>query len=387
MKYLTTALLGTLAVVSCSDGGTGPKSSAGSGGSASGMGGTPSTGSGGTTSGTGGTASGTGGSSAPGAGGSGNGLGGGGSSAAGGENTGGNVGGGGDSNPGTGGRPVTPEGGAGATGTGGSMAMPEAGDGLRHGPFKMLVMSTVLEYAHASIPTCLTMLRALAQTSDADLARIGAPAGSQWTVDVMGTNPAAAGYFSEITAANLANYELFYSDNPTGPVFTNAPDGANKKAIFQAWFNGGGSWAGQHSATDFENNNRWTWFQDNVAGGWFVTHDANTLEPGTVVWEAAYANHPILRGLASPWNTGEEWYVMNRNIEAVPGFQILAKVTVSNSSLANGRTPRPAIWIKENPAGGRSFYTIQGHEPSVYAGQEFRDLMLRGILWAVHRLK
>ena len=65
---------------------------------------------------------------------------------------------------------------------------------------------------------------------------------------------------------------------------------------------------------------------------------------------------------------------------------MLAKVTVSNSS--KGTTPRPAVWVRENPnaKGGRSFYTIRGHEPKVYAEAEFRELMLRGILWSVHRL-
>ena len=45
---------------------------------------------------------------------------------------------------------------------------------------------------------------------------------------------------------------MFYSNNPTGPVFTNAPSGAQKKQIFVDYWNNGGAWAGQHSATDFE---------------------------------------------------------------------------------------------------------------------------------------
>ena len=77
---------------------------------------------------------------------------------------------------------------------------------------------------------------------------------------------------------------------------------------------------------------------------------------------------------------------MQRDIQAISGFQVLAKVTVSGSSM--GTTARPAIWIKENPnmRGGRSFYTIRGHDPATYAEAQFRDLILRGILWSVHRL-
>jgi type 1 glutamine amidotransferase len=258
--------------------------------------------------------------------------------------------------------------------------------GMRQGPFKILVLSTTLDFPHDSIPTCLTMLRALGQANAPERAKIaGLPADSTWTVDQIGSDPKQPNYFSEVTADNLKNYELFYSNNPTGPVFSNAPDAAQKKQIFVDYWNGGGSWAGQHSATDFEKNNTWSWFQDNISGAWFIDHD-NQMTPGTVNWQPEHINHPILKGLPSPWNTSEEWYVMNRNVEAVAGFKVLAKVTVSNSS--KGTTPRPAVWIRENAngKGGRSFYTIKGHDRTVYAEPQFRDLMLRGILWAVHRL-
>ncbi len=271
----------------------------------------------------------------------------------------------------------------GTAGTGGSTT---TADGLKHGPFKILVLSTTLEFHHDSIPAGLKMLNDLGMATASERATVnGLAADSTWTVDQINPDPAAANYFSEVTADNLAKYDLVYSDNPTGPVFTNAPDGANKKLIFQTWFGNGGAWAGQHSGTDFENNNRWPWWDDNVAGGWFTGHD-NDGTPGTVAWQTQYADHPILKGLASPWNTSDEWYVMNRDIAAVPNFKVLAKVTVSNSSVPNGAQPRPAVWITENPKGGRAFYTIRGHAQKVYAEPEFRQLMLRGILWSVHRL-
>ncbi|MEO8184133.1 MAG: ThuA domain-containing protein [Deltaproteobacteria bacterium] len=258
--------------------------------------------------------------------------------------------------------------------------------GLKQGPFKVLVLSTTLEFPHDSIAVCNQMLNELGQASAPERARItGLAPDATWTVDQMVRDPASPNYFSEITAENLAKYDVVYSNNPTGPVFTNAPDGANKKAVFQTWFETGGGWAGQHSATDFENNSRWTWWDDHVAGGWFVDHD-NDNTPGTVTWQTQFAEHPILKGLASPWNISEEWYIMNRNIEAVPGFNILAKVTVSSSSKPNGSQPRPAIWTTENESGGRAFYTVQGHNQRTYAESQFRQLMLRGILWSAHRL-
>lgn len=298
--------------------------------------------------------------------------------------TGSNTGTGGVTDPGTGGSgPVAGSasvGGsaptAGSTGAGGSTAT-----GLKTGPFKMLMLSTTLEYHHPSIAACTTMLKALGAANAPERATIpGLGADTTWTVDEINPDPKAANYFAEVSAENLKNYEMFYSNNPTGGVFTNAPDGANKKTIFQTWFDNGGSWAGQHSATDFENNNKWSWFDDHVAGGWFTDHD-NDGTSGTITWESQYVDHPIVKGLMSPWSTSDEWYIMNRNIEAVPGFKILGKVTGGKVASA-----RPAVWITENAKGGRSFYTIRGHADKVYAEAEFRQLMLRGILWSVHRL-
>jgi len=271
-------------------------------------------------------------------------------------------------------------------GAGGGSPDGKKDDGLKQGPFKVLVLSTTLEFPHDSIAVGSQMLNDLGQASAPERANIsGLAPDATWTVDQMIRVPGDPNYFSEITAETLATYDVVYSNNPTGPVFTNAPDSANKKAIFQTWFESGGAWAGHHSATDFEKDNRWTWFTENVAGGWFIDHDDDNT-PGTVSTQPQFAEHPIVKGLASPWNTTDEWYLMNRNIEGVTGFNILAKVTVSNSPLPNGTQARPAIWTTENEGGGRAFYTIKGHNRSVFAEPQFRQLMLRGILWSAHRL-
>jgi hypothetical protein len=308
---------------------------------------------------------------------------------------------------------------AGATGTGGATGMGGAGgaggaggtttNGLRSGPFKIIVLTTTDEFRHDSIPNALQMLMDLGQATAPERANVvGLASDATWTVDHIGDGSTQAPQWNgtacppscsvgsvmepdefqtKVTADNLKNYELFYSDNPTGKVFTNQPNGTGpaKKQIFVDFWNAGGSWAGQHSGTDFENSNAWTWFQDNINGGWFTEHD-NDGTPGTINVQPQYAAHPILKGMPNPWNVGEEWYVENRDIDAVPGFKVLAKVTVTNSMLTT--MPRPAIWINENTngMGGRSFYTIRGHNKTVYAEPAFRQLVLQGILWAVHRL-
>ena len=89
----------------------------------------------------------------------------------------------------------------------------------------------------------------------------------------------------------------------------------------------------------------------------------------------------------SPWSTSDEWYVMNRNVEAVPGFRILAKVTVTNSS--KGTTPRPAVWVTENAnaKGGRAFYTGFGHTKESYAVPDFLKFLSEAIVWACGKRK
>ena len=404
MRYLTTAVLGMLALtlVQCNDGSSNipPKTgSAGAGGTGNDTGFAGTTGGAGTgvagsgtagtgdTTGTAGTTAGSAGSTgAAGSADPGGTTGTAGTTGEGGTTgVAGTTGGGGSAGSAvTGGRGGTSA--AGTTGAGGAAATGGASGTGRTGPFKILMLTSTLEFRHDSIPTCLTMLQALGQANAPERAKIpGLAADTTWTVDQISSDTTKSTYFSEVTADNLKNYEMFYSNNPTGPVFTNAPSGAQKKQIFVDYWNNGGAWAGQHSASDFENNNKWTWFQDNIDGGWFVDHD-NPLTPGTVNWQSDQVNHPILKGLPSPWSTSDEWYIMNRNIEAVPGFRVLAKVTVTNSS--KGTTPRPAVWVTENAntKGGRAFYTIKGHSQSNYSESQFRELMLRGILWSVHRL-
>ena len=385
MRYLTTAVLGTLALASvqCNNGSGGVFQKPGSGGAGTGGGTTGDQG----TAGAGVAGSGTAGTDDTGT-----------AGATGMAGTSGVVG----------TTDAATTGAAGATdGGGGGGGGTTSATGLRSGPFKMIVLTTTDEFRHDSIPNALQMLIDLGQATAPERAKVaGLAPDATWTVDHIGdgstqapewNGPAcppscSAGNVKEpdefqakVTADNLKNYELFYSDSPTGKVFTNQSNGPAEKQIFVDYWNAGGSWAGQHSATDFENSNAWTWFQDNINGGWFTTHD-NDGTPGSINPQPQYANHPILKGMPVPWNVGEEWYVENRDIDAVPGFQVLAKVTVSNSMLTT--MPRPAIWINENTnmMGGRAFYTIRGHNKTVFAEPAFRQLMLQGILWAVHRL-
>lgn len=266
-------------------------------------------------------------------------------------------------------------GGAAATDSGGTAATSVSGmggDGLRRGPFKMLVMNTCLEYTHDSIPSGQALLTALGQKTDTQLP-VGAAPGSQFTITIANDD------LSDFTEANLRNYEILFWLSPTGTVFSSGgANGVVGMAAVQKFMENGGAWVGVHSATDFEKTNQWPWYQDNLAGAWFDHHDDDGT-PGSVLWDAnaVAADHPAIRGVQSPWSCSDEWYFMNRDPGKVPGFVILGRLAIDQ---------RPVSWTHELPGGGRAFYTSRGHNKTVYAEPGFMNHVHQAILWAVHRL-
>jgi hypothetical protein len=265
-------------------------------------------------------------------------------------------------------------------GAGGRMATPDAAAPVPAdaaapggGQLQMLVLSKTLEYHHDSIPACQQMLRDFGNTPDAMLPA-GATPGSRWTVTI------AKEDLSEFTDDGLKPYTIIFWCNPTGTVFTSGGvNGVTAKAAIQKYLTSGGAWGGVHSATDFENTAGWPWFQNEVNGGNFASHDGDGT-PNSIVWQPNILamDHPVVRGIRSPWSCADEWYTLNRNVETVPGFVVLGKL---------GTDQRPAAWVREIPGGGRSFYTIRGHNTTVYAEPNFRRLVHQGILWAIRRIK
>lgn len=251
-------------------------------------------------------------------------------------------------------------------GTGGSNEPPLAE------PFKILVLSTALDFAHDSIAACQTMLTDLGQTPDAELPR-GTKPGSQFSIEI------ASDDLADFNDQELSRFAMLFWCNPTGRVFTSNPAVRDKTlamAAFQHFMDLGGAWGGVHSATDFEQGNTFPWFTNEIAGASFNSHD-NDGTPGTVLVEPPFATHAVMRGVPPTWATQDEWYYMNRDVGTQPGFQILARLASDQ---------RPVVWVRELAAGARTFYTIRGHHESVYAEPEFRRLVLNGVLWATHRL-
>ena len=240
------------------------------------------------------------------------------------------------------------------------------------GPFKVLILTTALEYHHDSITDCLRMLADLGQTQD-DQMPAGTKPGSQFTTQI------ATDDLADFTSAGLKDYGLLFWCTPTGTAFSDNPRVQNKtKAMsaLQDYVEGGGAWAGVHSATDFEKTGGFPWYTNKLVGGYLDTFLPDGTS-GTVQVEADFADHPVMRNVPATWSVRDEWFRMNRDIGAQPGFQIVSRLASDS---------RPVVWIKELSNAGRMFYTIRGHASAVYSEPEFRQLVLNGILWATHRL-
>ena len=262
---------------------------------------------------------------------------------------------------------------SGSSGTGGSSDTPAS-------PFKILILSTSLgEFRHASIANCQRMLADLGQKPDDEMPP-GTKPGSQFTT-VIATDDLA-----DFTESGLKNYGAVFWCSPIGTVFSDSPWVTNKAvpavamAALQGYVEGGGAWCGVHSATDFEKTGGFPWYTNTLIGGYLDTFLPDGTS-GTVQVEADYADHPVMRNVPATWSVRDEWFRMNRDIGAQPGFQILSRLATSTDN-------RPVVWIKDfGTSSGRMFYTTRGHAPAVYSEPEFRRLVLNGILWATHRLE
>jgi type 1 glutamine amidotransferase len=320
------------------------------------------------------------------------------------------------------------------------------------GPFKILVLSKTLGFHHDSIPACQQMLRELGQCADAtscaaagvgDMPITGAKPNSSFTVDVAGApatgcpaiqssgpNASDSGYgltsdpnykstyngmacdgstsdLSQFNASNLdinqfssptapkGPYQMIFFCSPTGTDFTSG--GANGTAgmtAIQNFITAGGAYGGLHAASDFEDTEMWQWYYNTLMGSWFKDHN-NDGTSGTINTAPMFATHPVMRGIPNPWNTQDEWYLQNREMSSVAGFQILA--TLSGVPALSGEPAndiRPIVWVKQFPVAsdptktfeGRSFYTVRGHNIARYGEAPFRQLIHQGVLWAANRL-
>lgn len=119
-------------------------------------------------------------------------------------------------------------------------------------------------------------------------------------------------------------------------------------------------------------------------------------------WTADYTkfpDHPIARGV-KPFKTNDEWYYHMRFRPNMDGVIPILTVLPPESSLSRPDGPHsgnPAVreevkngvpqhmaWARERPDGGRGFGTSGGHVHWNWGNDQFRKLVLNGIVWTAH---
>lgn len=285
--------------------------------------------------------------------------------------------------PSTGGSGVLPSGGTGSGGTGSAPtggssdtggAAPTAGTAsggsgggttTGKGHFKMLVYEETRGFAHGSIKDGTEMIQAMGMANDFEVVV------SDGEQDKIKNDP-------QLTAADLASFDMVFFMNTTGDIFSMA-----ERDVFKTWLKDKKSFAGVHAATDTEHN--YPWYED-LVGEIYSGHTMNPPTPsGTVNIEAAMKNHPTMLGLPSPWTRNEEWYkfTKGRVNGTLPGLQVLLRFGGPKQS-DGPDTGQPVSWIR-CWEGIRSFYTAMGHDSSAYKEADFKKHVLQGVLWAARR--
>ncbi|MGJ7442608.1 ThuA domain-containing protein [Aquipuribacter sp. MA13-6] len=214
------------------------------------------------------------------------------------------------------------------------------------GRFDVLVFSKTAGFRHASIPSGIAAIEAL---------------GTEHNFSVTATEDS-----SLFTEAYLEQFEAVVWLSTTGDVLNDT-----QQAAFESYINGGGGFAGIHSASDTEYG--WEFYGD-LVGAYFTSHPQN--QTATVLVEDPA--HPSTEGLPTEWSRFDEWYNFDRNPRS--DVHVLASLDESSYSPGNGAmgNDHPIAWCQEVEA-GRSWYTAMGHTNESFVEPEFLDHLLGGI--------
>jgi type 1 glutamine amidotransferase len=213
--------------------------------------------------------------------------------------------------------------------------------------FDVLVFHKTAGFQHGSIPEGIAAIQALGAAND---------------FTVTATNNA-----NQITAANLANYEVVVFLNTTGNVLD-----AAQQTAFEQYIQAGGGWVGVHSAADTEYD--WAWYGE-LLGAYFQSHPA--IQQAAIVVEDD--SHPSTDDLPAQWTRTDEWY----NFQTNPRSDVNVLLTLDESTYSGGADgpDHPIAWYHEYD-GGRAWYTGLGHTDASYSEPLFLDHLLGGILYA-----
>ena len=221
---------------------------------------------------------------------------------------------------------------------------------------RVLVYSGSTGYRHASIPTSVAAVKAIAEKSG-------------YVVDTS-EDPEV------FTAENLAKYKvLVLSSNTTDPKKPESEwfQGSKREAL-QGFLRAGKGLIGLHAAAD--SHYHWGWYGQMI-GGYFERHPKGTPKGTLTVVDA---KHPATAKLPKSLERNDEWYYYK---DFDPTVHVL--VTIDPKSIGeNGEAdvnPNPLVWYHEF-GGGRVFYNGLGHTDESWSEPYMVTLVTGALSWA-----
>jgi uncharacterized protein len=208
----------------------------------------------------------------------------------------------------------------------------------------VLVLTQTLGYHHASIPTAMATVRALASRS------------GRYRVVFLASA-------AQLTPAVLRHAAAVMFLLTTGEL----PIGAEKRALVDFVRRGGGL-IGFHSATDTFHH--WAAYKD-IIGAEFSYHP----HPSTQRVIVTDRSTPATQTLPASVLIHEEFYVFKNNPR--PHVHVLAELDTGPSG-----PDRPLVWCRRFGR-GRVYYDALGHFSATWHNRYQRNLVSGGILWAV----
>ena len=240
------------------------------------------------------------------------------------------------------------------------------GHGKKH--FNALIFSKTAAFRHTEcIPSGTVAIAQMAQRNG-------------FTVDA--TENAA-----DFNDANLAKYDVVIFLCTTGDVLN-----ATQQTAFEHYIQGGGGYAGIHSASDTEYD--WSWY-GGLVGAYFRDHPGvpgvnQQFQQATINVEDRKS--AATKRLPAQWTREEEWY----NFRTNPREDVHVLMSVDEStydprgySVPGGSPPmgdHPISWCHEYD-GGRAFYTALGHKGVYWKEPLLLSHVLGGIQMAAGAAK
>ncbi|UDF12431.1 ThuA domain-containing protein [Antiquaquibacter oligotrophicus] len=247
--------------------------------------------------------------------------------------------------------------------------------------FKILVFDKTAGFRHASIPVAKAAIADMAANpvNPADAFAVDFSENLLTSTGIGGTDAAVLFNTANAATVNLAQYDAIVFNSTTGDIFN-----SEQEANFRAYIEGGGGFAGIHSASDTEH--QWTWYTQELVGARFNNHPANQTATVNILDRT---NESTKHFTSDQWVKYDEWY----NFVDLQRDKIHVLMSLDEKSYSPGGGAMPAdhpiAWCRQTDT-IRSWYTALGHTTgtgnnsggdgtvNTYAMPEFRAHLLGG---------